>query len=123
VFAVPGNILSPNAEGPNYLLTQGATPLLSAEQLLTELNWVLPSAQQTPSLVRVPEPTRHLLPEPISLDAQLRDLLQHIPYDPISMDTLQQTSGILPAKLAEHLLMLELEGLIQRLPAAQICRC
>ncbi|MEB3206791.1 MAG: DNA-processing protein DprA [Vampirovibrionales bacterium] len=125
VFAVPGNILSPNAEGPNFLLTQGATPLLSGEQLLTELNWVIPAAQPLPSRQDLPDGQPHHQPllQAEHLDVHLQGLLAFIPFDPISIDALQEASGVAPAKLAEHLLMLELEGFIQRLPAAQVCRC
>ena len=34
VFAVPGNIFSPNSKGPNMLIGKGAKPVFSAEDIL-----------------------------------------------------------------------------------------
>ena len=40
VFAVPGNILHPGSAGCNSLIQQGATPLLSVDDILEQLNMV-----------------------------------------------------------------------------------
>ena len=37
VFAVPGNVTSPGSYGPNYLIKQGAQPVLCAQDVLEEL--------------------------------------------------------------------------------------
>ena len=34
VFAIPGNIFSPNSKGPNMLISKGAKPVFSAEDIL-----------------------------------------------------------------------------------------
>lgn len=36
VFVVPGNIFSPNSQGPNFLLKNGAKPVFSAEDILDD---------------------------------------------------------------------------------------
>ena len=53
VFAVPGSILSPNSEGPNRLIKEGATPVLEANDVLEALN-LTQVAQQIDA--------RHVLP-------------------------------------------------------------
>ena len=36
VFAVPGNINAPMSQGPNWLIQQGARPVMSGEDILTD---------------------------------------------------------------------------------------
>ncbi|MEB3245039.1 MAG: DNA-processing protein DprA [Vampirovibrionales bacterium] len=143
LFAVPGNIFSPNAQGPNDLIAQGATPLLSAEQLRQELNWLTagpaianPLAQNAaiiaaPAIVQkpgaqAPEATKQVTPTTalpkMPEQPEHAELLQQITYDPMSTELLLQKTQLPAAKLSEYLMMLELGGYIQSLPAAQVSR-
>ncbi|KKQ88171.1 MAG: protecting protein DprA protein [Parcubacteria group bacterium GW2011_GWF2_38_8] len=46
VLAVPGSIFSPNSKGTNKLIKQGATPVVSAEDVLEALGFDLPAGEK-----------------------------------------------------------------------------
>jgi DNA processing protein len=128
VFAVPGNIFNPGSQGPSYLLKSGAVQVSCAEDMLKELHWWLEEEPVRPfSLWRetVPVPKKASsvpLTIPEGLSVEERTVLQAIAYDPISVDDLQQTTGLPSAKISGSLTLLELDGLIVLLPGAKVCR-
>ena len=128
VFAVPGNIFSPGSQGTTTLLKSGAVPVAIADDLLKELQWWLhePPAEQ---LSMLPEdelppssPASLGLTVPEGLAPDESQVLQAIGYDPVSVDDLQQTTGLPSAKISASLTLLELDGLIVLLPGAKVCR-
>jgi len=98
VFAVPGSIHSPLSKGCHALIKQGAKLVESAQDVLEELG----------------------------LDSHSRDvhnssrssigLLQHMGYDPCTIDTLVQRSDLTAEVISAMLLALELEGKVTSLP-------
>jgi DNA processing protein len=102
VFAIPGSIHSPQSKGCHKLIKQGAKLAESAQDILEELAGVLGSASRT---------VNSSAPQTIE-----SDLLTLIGFDPVSIDTLCQRSGLTVSQLSAMLLTLELEGRISALP-------
>jgi DNA processing protein len=107
VFAVPGSIHAPQSRGCHALIRQGAKLVESAQDILEDLRYVLPT---TPDTTRAPvdEPT----------DTPDGSLLSAMGYDPVGLDALQARTGQPTPDLQAQLLELELDGQVQRLPGA-----
>lgn len=115
VFAVPGQVDSYKSTGSHWLLQQGAKLVLSAEDIVEELH-LCTEITRKKQVASVPEAGLSTLdPEPLAL-------LEKI--DPYAMkrDALIALSGLSPGRVAEFLLLLELEGLIEMLPGDEVCR-
>ncbi len=104
VFAVPGNIISPQSEGTNHLIQKGEAKLVSnAEDILCELN-----IKKSPSKITSAEILNLNM-----FEQKIFDVLNHIPkhIDEISNETTLNISDCLI-----NLLELEFKGLIKQLP-------
>jgi DNA processing protein len=95
VFAVPGEITSALSVGTNDLLRQGATPLLSADDVLASLGL---------------EPLPQVVPE--GLSAEARAVLERLSDGARTLDELARATEIDTAAIAAVLTELELAGLI-----------
>jgi len=135
VCTVPGNIFSPGQRGPNHLLKSGATLVESGEDILQELQWWNESGNLAAPLSKPSPPGLHgIQPAPVSkmpardmqipedIPGQERAVLQAIGFDPVSIEELQQTTGLPSARINGSLTLLELDGLIVLLPGAKVCR-
>ena len=109
VMAVPGSILSPQSAGCHALIRQGAALVESPEQVVEELGPPTPLSATRPALPSVASPPEA---QPAADDPVLRAL----GHDPLSLDTLIDRCGWSAAALAAHLLELELDGRVARLP-------
>ena len=106
VFAVPGSILSPSSEGPNRLIKDGATPILSANDLLEALN-LSKVAQQSAA--------RQVLPsDPI--EARLYGLLS---AEPRHVDELRRAAELPISDVTSTLALMELKGLVRQVGGMQ----
>ena len=105
VFAVPGSIHSPLARGCHRLIKQGAKLVESAQDILEELG-TLAGAQleisDSENAARVPH-------DHSDNDAH-QVVLEAMSFDPVSVDTLSQRTGMAVAELSSILLILELEN-------------
>lgn len=105
VFAIPGSIHAPQSRGCHALLRQGAKLVETAQDVLEELQGMatrLPgAARAAPAAAREHED-----------DSTLRALA----HDPLSLDDLMDRTGMDAAALQAHLLELELDGRVERLP-------
>lgn len=122
VFAIPGSIHSPLSRGPHSLIQNGAKLVESAEDILNELTGLKAHACQSLSVASSASPNPHSTSGSLSRPTPQSPLWDAIGYDPITEDTLQQRTNMLPAILQCELLALELNGDIERRPNGQIVR-
>jgi DNA processing protein len=121
VFAVPGQIGSPQSEGTNQLLREGATLVTSAADILEELRGVGhafdgapgPASPTNPDVP--PPPPADLAPDEAKVYAALTGDGRHV--DDIAADAELAPSNVLAA-----LLGLELRGAVESLPGKQFRR-
>lgn len=105
VFAIPGSIHSPQAKGCHALIKQGAKLVESAQDILEDLGWQKTLAQPTEKTEENGHP-----------------LLEHLGFDPITMDELGQRSGLTIDALSAILLQLELDGMVASMPGGSYQR-
>jgi DNA processing protein len=98
VFAIPGSIHSPLSKGCHALIKQGAKLVESAQDVLEELGFK-PGSSSIHNSSGVPS-----------------GLLLHMGYDPCTIDTLIQRTGLTAEVISAMLLTLELEGKVSSLP-------
>jgi len=101
VFAVPGNIFNRGSGGTNKLIQQGAKLVLSAQDVLEELNLTMVSQQ-----IEV----REIVPE----NETESILLQYISSEPIHVDEIKQATGLPMATVSSTLAMMELKGMVRQ---------
>jgi DNA processing protein len=100
VFAVPGNITSQQSLGINRLLTQGAKPLLSVEDVLRELG----VAKRADERAKV------------EVAADEKPVMEFLTAEPMHVDEVCEGLGIPMAGLLSVLMQLEIKGLVKQLP-------
>jgi DNA processing protein len=103
VFAIPGSIHSPLAKGCHQLIKQGAKLVESAEDVLEELGW-----RSKPAVVADASQASDERPHGV--------LLAQLGFEPCTVDTLVERTGLTAEKLSSILLELELAGLVASLP-------
>lgn len=105
VFAVPGNIFSPNAAGPNNLIKMGAKIVTNANDILETLN-----LSQVASYIE----TKKIIPE--SKEEEI--LLNFLTKEPTHIDKLVNLSGLGAAAANSTLLMMEIKGKVKNMGGA-----
>lgn len=116
LLAVPGNITNPTSYGPNYLIKQGARPVLTTQDVIDELPiHVLNLLKVTESSGRTPA-----APPLSQLEKQLLDLLT--PEESIHFDLLLEMTKLDIPELSAALLNLEMKGLINQDPGKRFCK-
>jgi DNA processing protein len=108
VFALPGSIHSPLAKGCHKLIKQGAKLVDDANDILEELHLPLAATAANEASVKP--------------DTESQSLLEHLGYDPCSLDVLCERSGLGADVATAQLLALELQGLVQTLPGGRYQR-
>ncbi|MEZ2418381.1 DNA-processing protein DprA [Luteibacter sp. RCC_6_2] len=121
VFALPGSIHNPLAEGCHALIGEGARLVQKPDEVLATL---APAALELGAELRarlergegkIGVGRRKTGPFDWRQDEEYRRLLDVMGYDPASLDALVDATGIAPGALSSMLLILELEGEIATL--------
>jgi DNA processing protein len=114
VFAIPGSIHNPLVRGCHELIRSGAKLVECAEDVLGELKISL-SAQ----LLATP----HAQPdEGPALDKEYKILLDALAFEPASVDSLIERTGMNSESIASMLLILELDGHVAPHPGGRYSR-
>jgi DNA processing protein len=114
VFAIPGSIHNPLARGCHELIRQGAKLVERPEDVLCELKISLASQL----LASEPTPAR----EGRGLDKEYKILLDALAFEPASLDTLIERTGLNSESIASMLLVLELDGRVAPHPGGRYSR-
>jgi DNA processing protein len=109
VMAVPARATDANSRGCNLLIrNRKAQAVMSGRDIVAELMWDL-------EMDSLPTPERERLP----LTEQEESLLAHFGQEPLSIDVLQERSGLKLGELSLLLMNLELSGAVRQLPGKQ----
>lgn len=104
VFAVPGNIISPQSEGTNYLIQKGEAKLVTnAEDILCELNIKNSPAKNTST-------------EELNLNMFEQKIFDVLSLSPKHIDEISNETTLNISDCLINLLELEFKGLIKQLP-------
>ncbi|QGG94858.1 DNA-processing protein DprA [Actinomarinicola tropica] len=127
VMAVPGSVRVGSCQGTNRLLVEGATPALSAADVLTALDLSScdrlpldvpvvadPPSRPAPRSATDPGPRRASPPVAAVLEPGDADLLAHLGGEPVPLDRLAVRAGIDLGELSLRLARLELAGRVVR---------
>lgn len=107
VYAVPGHINAPSAMGSNRLIQQGAKLVMSASDILDDMEILLPDAKPAPAAAERP------LPE---LTAEERQVFDAIEAEETAIDDIAAKCHLPSATVSSTLLRLELKRLVKQLP-------
>lgn len=110
VFAVPGRIDSPRSKGCHDLIKKGAKLCESAEDILSEFEYLFPSGNRPPS----PAETG-VLPGITLSDSEQR-VYEALGRDELPMDEVIRTSGLPASAVSVSLLSLEMKRLVRQSP-------
>ena len=131
VFALPGDIDRVSAQLPNQLIAEGATPVLSARDILCRVV-IERDAHPAPGRMRAKEQRtentaayaaeeQHARPAKLAkeepkLGRTERIICTLLESETLDFDQLCEKTGELPDDLSAVLMMMELDGLIESLP-------
>lgn len=120
VFAIPGSIHSPMSKGCHLLIKQGAKLVETADDITEEFQglFAVPLGTNVQQVL-FNEVTQKSQKE---LSPAQEDFLENMGYAPISLENLQNISGLDIANLQVKLLDLELAGQIARMPGGRFQR-
>jgi DNA processing protein len=107
VYAVPGHINAPSAQGSNRLIQQGAKLVMDASDLLDDLQILFPESKPSPGAA-----VRALPP----LTADERRVYDAIETAETSIDVIATKSELPNGTVSSTLLRLELKRLVKQLP-------
>ena len=107
VYAVPGHINAPSAMGSNRLIQQGAKLVMDAQDILDDLDILLPEARPTPQAAARP------LPEMTDDERRVYDAIRETET---SIDDITTKCDLPSGSVSSTLLRLELKRLVKQLP-------
>jgi DNA processing protein len=116
VFAVPGRIDSPRSKGCHDLIKKGAKLCESAEDILSEFEYLFPTTNRPTSL------QDGGLPPAIELSEREQAIYDAIGEEERTIDEIIRTSGLPPSAVSATLLGLEMKRLIRQLPGKVFVR-
>ncbi len=101
VFAIPGNIYSPQSKGTNRLISQGAHPLINFEDLIEALDLELMTMHRSARKTLPDDPT----------EAKLYSLLS---TEPMHVDEIRAQMNLPIDQVSASLALMELKGLVRQ---------
>jgi DNA processing protein len=107
VYAVPGHINAPSAMGSNRLIQQGAKLVMSASDILDDLQILLPDTKPSPEAAARPLPP---------LSEEERRIYDAINSSETPIDQIAAKCDLPSATVSSTLLRLELKRLVKQLP-------
>jgi DNA processing protein len=107
VFALPGSVTSAQSVGPNRLIQQGATPVLSPADILDTYDL---------------SPQKLALPAADSVTTEAQRILDAIHADPLHIDAIMTETEMTAAQLLPLLTQLELAGVVRNLGGGKYAR-
>lgn len=120
VFAIPGSIHSPLARGCHELIRQGALLVESADDIFRDIGPRL-SDIAVEAAHNIAASTPDVAP-PDSDDADYVRVKNALSWDPQDVDTLASRTGLTAAELSSMLLIMELDGVVTRVPGGGFVR-
>jgi DNA processing protein len=114
VFALPGSIHNPQARGCHELIRQGAKLVERPEDVLCDLKISL-STQILADTPGAPQ-------DGARLDKEYKILLDALAFEPASVDTLIERTGMNSESIVSMLLVLELDGHVAPYPGGRYSR-
>jgi DNA processing protein len=118
VFAIPGSIHNPLARGCHQLIRQGAKLVEHPEDVLSELKISLVAQLVASAPGAPPRPQQGAPP----LDKEYKILLDALAFEPASVDSLIERTGMNSESIASMLLILELDGHVAPHPGGRYSR-
>ncbi|HEY57154.1 MAG TPA: DNA-protecting protein DprA [Anaerolineae bacterium] len=109
VFAVPGSIYAPQSQGTNWLIQQGARPLLRPQEVLEALEL---------SLLPVRREARRVL----KVSPSEQQVLKFLGAEPVHVDDLSAQAGLPVQEVLATLALLELKGLVRQVGSMSYVR-
>ena len=100
VLALPGNIKSALAEGPNILIQQGAQLVLSSQDILDVLGMK----------AHIPEEKKNI--DPVFANPDEKKVYELLSYSSVSFDDLIQKTKFTSAHLSATLMMMSLQNIV-----------
>ncbi len=107
IYAVPGHINAPSAQGSNRLIQQGAKLVMEASDILDDLEVLLPDTK--------PSPEAAMRPLPLLTDDERR-VYDAIEATETSIDDITPKADLPSGSVSSTLLRLELKRLVKQLP-------
>ena len=105
VFAIPGGIYSPLSDAPNRMILEGAYPVVCHWDILEHYRWASRPGENAAKKCPPPE-----------LDADEEAVVAPLREQAMSFDELAAATGFPASRLNSHLTMLELRGIIEKVP-------
>lgn len=113
IFALPGNVDSPQSEGPNYLIKLGAKLVTCAKDILEEYE------QLTLFSVQVRGSKNNTIPKSsykmTDDEGKIYDIIQKNGRN-ITLDSMVESSSFTVSQLSAMLLNMEIKGIVKRAP-------
>ena len=123
VMAIPGSIHNPMARGCHHLIKQGAKLVESAQDIFEELtpsiNMLSDQLQANLHKLQERELEKPVETPNIVLSDSQQQIFQGLDFHPTSFDAIVEQTGFSSATVAADLLILELSGMIEKLPGTK----
>ncbi len=116
VFAVPGRIDSPRSKGCHELIKKGAKLCESAEDILSEFEYLFPATNRPPGASET-----GVLPA-LELSGNEQKVYGTLDHEEVSIDEVIRNSGLPSSAVSVALLSLEMKRLIRQLPGKLFVR-